>query len=325
VITNVLPTGFSYLNTIGLEETLASRPNPIDPVVGVTLPVWGNWTIPPGGEVVLTFTSKIASSIMTGTYNSVAEASSREGNALPSRQPIDSQDVLVGIAKAESTYLPILLKGTEIAPTPTGTPGTPETGTPTPTQTPTSTPSKTPTTTVTPVIAPDLIVEQIVATKNIVQVVIKNQGNAPVNNSFWVDFYVDPNPPPQTVNEVWYDNERSSQGIVWGITSSALPINPNEILVLTYSTEPNTPNNYADSYYTVFYGNLQSGTPVYVHVDTVNLETNYGAILENHEITGGSYNNISNALSTSNVTSLMEVREVGNISVDSPADLPPRP
>jgi hypothetical protein len=37
---------------------------------------------------------------------------------------------------------------------------------------------------------------------------------------------------------------------------------------------------------------LAAGTPVYAQVDAVNLATTYGAVLENHEIAGGAYNNI---------------------------------
>ena len=38
---------------------------------------------------------------------------------------------------------------------------------------------------------------------------------------------------------------------------------------------------------------LPEGAPVYVQVDSANIYTSYGAVWENHEITGGGYNNIA--------------------------------
>ena len=71
--------------------------------------------------------------------------------------------------------------------------------------------------------APDLIVQSLQVSGVNVQVVLKNQGVAPVADEFWVDFYVNPNPAPAGVNQIWNDG-RSAQGIVWGITNSALPL-----------------------------------------------------------------------------------------------------
>jgi hypothetical protein len=41
-----------------------------------------------------------------------------------------------------------------------------------------------------------------------------------------------------------------------------------------------------------FPGSLPAGTPIYVQVDSANMHTTYGAVLEGHEIYGGAYNNI---------------------------------
>jgi hypothetical protein len=41
-----------------------------------------------------------------------------------------------------------------------------------------------------------------------------------------------------------------------------------------------------------FSGSLPPGTVVYAQVDSFNLETTYGNVLEAHEMTGGPYNNI---------------------------------
>jgi len=133
-------------------------------------------------------------------------------------------------------------------------------------------------------IAPDLVVERIMAASNSAQVVIKNQGNAPVVEEFWVDLYVNPNPVPTGVNQTWNDG-RSAQGIVWGVTSTALPLMPGSTLTLTHG----------DTYFWPSlsrYEAIPAGIPIYAQVDSANANTTYGAVLENHEIAGGAYNNI---------------------------------
>jgi hypothetical protein len=133
--------------------------------------------------------------------------------------------------------------------------------------------------------APDLVVERIAASSpSTVQVVIKNQGSARVADEFWIDFYVAPNPAPTHVNQTW--NAVSSQGAVWWIDSTALPrLAPGGVLTLTVG----------DAYYVPEYSNLRTlppGTPLYAQVDSDNPDTQYGQVRENHEITGGPYNNI---------------------------------
>jgi uncharacterized repeat protein (TIGR01451 family) len=149
--------------------------------------------------------------------------------------------------------------------------------------------------------APDLIVTRIVATSDDVQVVIENQGNAPVTNEFWVDVYIDPDPAPTTVNQVWYDG-RSDQGLVWGVDDSALPLNSGDTLTLTIG------DVYYSEYYSAFTGTLPAGTPVYAQVDSVNLNTTYGGVLETHEIRGETYNNVKGPIfstsTSSNATSV---------------------
>ncbi len=132
------------------------------------------------------------------------------------------------------------------------------------------------------VLGPDLVVEQVIATSISVQVVIRNQGSMPVIDMFWVDFYVDPNPAPTHVNQAWSD--LGSEGLVWGIPH---PMAAGEAITLTVG----------DIYYRPDYSYiswpLSTGTSVYAQVDSVNLDTTYGAVLEAHEIGGGTYNNIS--------------------------------
>jgi hypothetical protein len=138
---------------------------------------------------------------------------------------------------------------------------------------------------------PDLVVTGLVATANSVVVTIKNQGDSPAVDEFWIDFYVNPIPPPVKANDIWYDG-RSAQGIVWAITnlrdpaSQPLPLLPGQSYTVTFK------DALVDDYYTGFAFPLTPGAPVYAHVDSVNLLTTYGGVLENHEARGGAYNNI---------------------------------
>ncbi|MCA9926643.1 MAG: hypothetical protein KC421_29945, partial [Anaerolineales bacterium] len=134
--------------------------------------------------------------------------------------------------------------------------------------------------------APDLVVTNLIADGNNVAVTIKNQGSAPVaaGSDFWVDVYLDPNPPPTAVNDIWQN--LSSEGLVWGVVGAALPLDPGESLTLSYNDGFYRPGESG------FSGSVATGTAVYAQVDSANANTNYGAVLENHEISGGSYNNI---------------------------------
>ncbi|MBI4789211.1 MAG: hypothetical protein HY782_19435, partial [Chloroflexi bacterium] len=142
--------------------------------------------------------------------------------------------------------------------------------------------------------APDLIVQSIAANATTLQIVVKNQGNAPVVDEFWVDVYINPNPAPTKANQTW--QMLASQGLVWGVTSSALPLIPGGTLTLSVG----------DAYYWPSLSNvaatLAAGTVVYAQVDSANADTNYGAVLENHERSGGAYNNITGGTLTTGLT-----------------------
>jgi uncharacterized repeat protein (TIGR01451 family) len=131
--------------------------------------------------------------------------------------------------------------------------------------------------------SPDLIVDQIIATPNDIQVVIRNVGNGPVNQGFWVDVYIDPDIAPRQVNQVWGD--LGDEGLVWGVKGDALPLAPNEAITLTVG----------DAYYREELSRvtwpLPSSTPVYAQVDSYG-DPSYGLVQETHEISGGTYNNI---------------------------------
>jgi subtilisin-like proprotein convertase family protein len=135
-------------------------------------------------------------------------------------------------------------------------------------------------------LAPDLVVVDIAATDDgRMRVVIKNEGSAPVTEAFWVDVYVNPNPVPTGVNQIW--NDLASQGLVWGVTEDALPLAPGDILALTVG----------DAYYWPEYSQVSwpipASKPIYAQVDSANTGTTYGAVLETHELSGGAYNNIA--------------------------------
>ncbi|MCP4994791.1 MAG: hypothetical protein GY934_13570 [Gammaproteobacteria bacterium] len=164
--------------------------------------------------------------------------------------------------------------------------------------------------------APDLVVTNITASTNNVQITLKNQGTTPVVEGFWVDVYLDPNPVPSQVNQIW--NNLASEGLVWGVEGSALPLQPGQELTLTLN----------DSYYwpseSNFSGTMVASTQVYAQVDSVNTNPNfsYGGVLENHEAIGQPYNNIRGpVLSTAGV---LAAPLAGHANPVGGSNLPPR-
>ena len=89
-------------------------------------------------------------------------------------------------------------------------------------------------------------------------------------------------------------------GIVWGVTVDVLPLNPGESITLTV-----TPSGGA--YYHPGLSNvswpLAVGTPVYAQADSAHSFTPYGAVVEDHEIIGRPYNNISGPVTVAAVYS----------------------
>jgi len=131
-------------------------------------------------------------------------------------------------------------------------------------------------------VAPDLVVETIAATPGGIQVVIRNAGNGTVDADFWVDVAIDPDPIPTMVNQTW--PEVSDQGMVWGVTAD---LAPGERLTLTEGGAYYRPAESDIAW------PLAAGTPVYAQVDSANAGTSHGAVLEDHEIAGGAYNNVT--------------------------------
>jgi len=132
--------------------------------------------------------------------------------------------------------------------------------------------------------APDLVVREVRVTAGAVEVVIANRGTRSVENPFWVDLYLDPDPAPAAVNETW--PSVALQGMAWGVADDALPLEPGETLTLRYG-DP----FYAEAVSYVEWP-IAPGTVVYVQVDSSG-DPAYGGVLENHEMAGWRYNNIS--------------------------------
>ena len=135
-----------------------------------------------------------------------------------------------------------------------------------------------------PVSLPDLIVtDTSVNAEGLLQVVIQNVGQGPVTSAFWVDAYINPTRPPVGVNDVWW--KVGDQGLVWGVTESALPLAAGESLTLTYG----------DAYYMAAESNFTdtiAGAQLYAQVDSANSGNPFGGVVETHEVSGGAYNNI---------------------------------
>jgi hypothetical protein len=151
-------------------------------------------------------------------------------------------------------------------------------------------------------LAPDLVVDTIVATRDSVEVVIRNRGGVRVLDEFWVDCYIDPYTVPTAVNQNW--PMVGDHGVVWGVTADALPaLAPGGTITLTMGDAHYWPE------YSSFPDSLAPGTPVHAQADSTDHATTYGAVLESHEIDGGPYNNISRATSTA---ALLEPTDAGS-------------
>jgi len=162
---------------------------------------------------------------------------------------------------------------------------------------------------------PDLSVQSINVTSTTLQITLQNNGNAPVTNDFWVDLYVNPNPVPTRVNQTW--QMTAPYGAVWGVTASALPLNPGGTLTLSVG----------DAYYWFTLSNLPStltaGTWVYAQADSYNPSTTYGNIVESDENGVGGYNNIQSTQLAAPIT-LSGVTASPHPSTLSPNRLPKR-
>ncbi len=167
--------------------------------------------------------------------------------------------------------------------------------------------------------APNLVVKRIVATPDNVQVVIQNVGDRPVTDEFWVDVYIAPEAEPTGVNQTW--SRLGEQGIVWGVTADALPaLTPGGVLTLTVG----------DAYYWADLSHvawlLADETQVWAQVDSANTATDYGAVLESHEVIGGEYDNIRGPVdSVLRAAGAASATAGGSAARPAEGHLPPRP
>lgn len=162
--------------------------------------------------------------------------------------------------------------------------------------------------------APDLVVTTLAVTANSVEVVVMNQGTTAVTNDFWVDVYIAPDVAPTGVNQTW--ETQGGEGIVWGVTNVTL--NPGETLLLNLSSPYYTPG------LSNFSGSIATGTAVYAQVDSANVNTNYGNVLETHEILGDPYNNITMVIAPTPVTPSRTSAQPVASAQPSSNTLPPR-
>jgi len=147
--------------------------------------------------------------------------------------------------------------------------------------------------------APDLVVQELTVTESDVQVVLLNQGTIAVDQEFWVDVYIDPDPLPTRVNQIW--NDLCDEGLVWGVQAWSLPLEPGETLRLSVGDV-----NYSHEH-SGFSGLIPGDAAVYAQVDSANTEAAYGAVLEIDEITASAYNNIAGPAYVERVSSTARI------------------
>ncbi|MCJ7548292.1 MAG: proprotein convertase P-domain-containing protein [Anaerolineae bacterium] len=165
--------------------------------------------------------------------------------------------------------------------------------------------------------APDLVVDEIRAGALGVEVVIKNKGNAPVTEAFWVDLYINPDPEPTGVNQIW--NDVAVEGAVWGVTDAALPLAPGEEMTLRMHDAA-----YWPSYSRVSWP-PDAGAAIWAQVDSANIGTAYGAVLEDHEVSGEFYNNFDIVVyDATGVAAAVAEGDVAQPPTDPDGALPPR-
>ena len=162
---------------------------------------------------------------------------------------------------------------------------------------------------------PDLIVDRITANNDNVTIVVKNLGSAPVTDPFWLDVYFAPDIPPTKVNQRW--DQIGSEGLVWGITSQALPLPPGDTLSLTLNDKFYSPTR------SRFSGQIEVGTLIYAQVDSWNSVTDFGAVFEKHEAYNQTYNNIEYIVVNEPLTTRL-MPEYGKEFIRDYEDLPPR-
>ena len=103
-----LPAFFTYASTGTVIEWGGAARNSTDPSPGDTSPLWGNWSIPSGGGVLIPFTANVLPGIPLGTYDANAFAdgdnfppidddgpTGQDPNTPPGEDPEEDEDVTV--------------------------------------------------------------------------------------------------------------------------------------------------------------------------------------------------------------------------------------
>jgi hypothetical protein len=176
---------------------------------------------------------------------------------------------------------------------------------------------------------PDLIVKTLTATRNSIQVVLENQGTAPVVSGFYVDVYIDPLRAPVGAHEGWDTAGVSSgQGLVWAIEVSQTP-NPSQGIVAPIMPGQTLALNFNDAFYQPDYSTitwpLTPGTPIYAQADSYPAPTPHnGLVLETHEYYGQPYNNITGPVNSTTYAG-SAITGLGRPTGSLPTSLPPRP
>ncbi len=129
---------------------------------------------------------------------------------------------------------------------------------------------------------PDLIIESVTATAGQVSITIRNEGLAPVTTPFWLDLFINPTTPPTAVNQT--SDDLGGTNLAWGITTSFAPGESVTLLLEVAS---------ASAMHSTHSGEIPTAVPLYVHVDSFNLDREFGGVLERHEVDGTAYNNIA--------------------------------
>ena len=137
---------------------------------------------------------------------------------------------------------------------------------------------------------------------NMIIVAVANYGTEPIDKEFWVDLYLEPSTPPTGPNQRWQDS--CYYGAQWGITADNLPLDPGEYLLLATSeisvaslSDASTPDYFLPTFILPTESRIPSifgeALDIYVQVDSVDMRTDYGSVLEYHENLGLPTNNIS--------------------------------
>ncbi len=137
---------------------------------------------------------------------------------------------------------------------------------------------------------------------NMIVIAVANYGTEPIEDEFWVDLYIEPDFAPTGPNQRWQD--LCYYGAQWGITADYLPLDPGEYVLLSTSAitvtgavDTNVPEYFIPQIIAPTASRIPSlfgpTLDLYVQVDSVDMRTDHGAVLEYHEDLGLPTNNIT--------------------------------